>query len=423
MLPGGEDAMQGYSLSDEWLRAWHRVYDREGRPDPSGPIQQRFGGSPYPEYPLDLAVGRYPMADELAWSESESAARMWIHSLDERTLVNNVQLKNRATMGGAWSLGLRFDRMDTKEHSSGLFAVEFERERIAESYLYSSILVYPRLEKEDVDAVFSLGVRGASFGDLALRVMSFDTFVNASHALIRAREGVVDEHLHQKDPPLGFSLEYLSPLNRSVRGEIYVGWIVPAETEHEFPGNGSMDHIRGRQGLFVAGLAEWAVLGPKLQIGAYSMLRRTLMQWRYLVESTKDQETLESSLNVELYALSQARHDLDIEARIAWLSQPEENVWFNRAELNSQREDRQWAWSLRGIWMMGKRVGLDTGLLGISRTKTGPPMDYVDGFNQRWVTRCVLSTGDVWVSFGVSWDLEPGWSVYDGGGMTMLVDF
>ena len=69
--PAAADAPEGlgYSLDDQWNEIWRRIFDREGRPDPDGPIQQRNAVMLYPEYELNLAVPQFPMRLERDWTE------------------------------------------------------------------------------------------------------------------------------------------------------------------------------------------------------------------------------------------------------------------------------------------------------------------------------------------------------------------
>jgi len=147
------------------------------------------------------------------------------------------------------------------------------------------------------------------------------------------------------------------------------------------------------------------------------------MGWQYALNSRADQTVVETTMKAELYALSRPRTGLDFELRVARIWRPEENRWAEQPLLDTEREDDTWFWSARSIWMLSQVAGLEMGILGLSRTASGDPYAMVEGTNQRLLTRCVLQMGDVWVSFGVSWDLEPGWSPYDGGGMTMIVPF
>jgi hypothetical protein len=59
----------------------------------------------------------------------------------------------------------------------------------------------------------------------------------------------------------------------------------------------------------------------------------------------------------------------------------------------------------------------------LSRDAEGEARAAVEGTHQRLLTRCVLQMGEVWAAFGVAWDLDPSWSIYDGGGMTMIIPF
>ena len=74
--------------------------------------------------------------------------------------------------------------------------------------------------------------------------------------------------------------------------------------------------------------------------------------------------------------------------------------------------------------MAGETVGMELGYLVHVNERRGASESVLSGYDQRLVTRCVLQLGkEIWVRFGVGWDLDPGDGLYDGGGMTLTAGF
>ena len=89
----------GYDLHDSWDDLWRRFQDRNGRPDPHGPLLQPAPELQRSEYELTLAVAEHPLYLERDWNRRTRGARVFIHSDDEFSFFNEVRAKERIPMG------------------------------------------------------------------------------------------------------------------------------------------------------------------------------------------------------------------------------------------------------------------------------------------------------------------------------------
>ena len=403
----------GFTLEDEWNALWRRVADRGGRPDPEGPVQQRFVDSLYREYELDLAVPAFPLRLERAWAERPAGARLWVQSLDEFELATRAQIKVRAPIGGAWRVGFAFDRLETRTVQSDLVRVDFAWDPPCGTFVWIS--AYPRWEKDDSDLSVAVGRRHPALGEARLRLFALDPFTNASTALAESRDEPLDRSVKQIDLPLALAAEVVSRSWRGVRGELYGGGILPQATQVRFE-DPAEDYQQQQTGWLGGALAEWKLQPEPLWLGASGLVMST--RWRRdhdtMVEA--DREVSERSWQLRPYALWAPTGALRLEGQLRWTSRPE-------SADGMQRRDQEWLTSARGAWMFSRVAGVDLGLLRYDRSSSGPPDVRVDGNRHRLVTRMLLELGALWASFGVSWDLDPvGKGYFGGGGATLIVD-
>ena len=422
--PPQEEPAPGYSLDDEWNQWWRRIADRSARPDPDGPVQQRFAERLYPEYELDLAVAGFPLRLERRWAEQTTGARLWVQSLDEFELANRVQLKTRADLGGHWHIGIGFDRTQTRTIRSDLVRLDFGYAPRGDTGPWASLSFYPRWEKIDSDAAAAVGYRHAEWGEASLRLFALDPFTNASFALTEAREAVPPVSARQLDFPLAVAGELATRQFVGVRSELYLGGILPHTTRYRFA-EGSRNYRQRLSGILAGALVEWQPHAtPMLRVGGTALSVATRWDRGHLSRPDLDRTVSESSHQVSVYALASPLDPLELEARVRFTSRPETDSGPGAPESGSDaRDDSEWLASVRGEWMFSRAFGAELGFMRGDRTTSGQPDVRVDGTRHRLVTRALLRLGRMWASFGVSWDLDPGGKgAFGGGGATLIVD-
>lgn len=407
------DPDPGYSLDDDWNAEWRRVLDRNGRPDPDGPIQQRFVDPLYPEYELDLAVPHFPLRAERAWAERPAGARLWVQSLDEFELASRAQLKQRAPLGRQWKLAIAFDRLATRTVQSDLLRLDFAWDPPCGTFVILS--AYPRWEKSDSDLGAAVGYRHPAFGEARLRLFALDPFTNASYALAASRDSALDKRVEQVDLPIAVAGELASRVWRGARGELYAGGI-PTQAVRVDLEDPAESHDQEQSGHLAGALAEWQLPDRPVWIGATGLLVSTHWHREHDGLAELDRDVRERTRQLRAYALAVPLDSLRLEGQVRWTSRPE-------IDTGAERRDREWLSQVRGEWMFSRVAGIDLGLLRLDRAASGPPEVNVDGTRHRMVTRVLLRLGALWASFGASWDLDPvGKGPFGGGGATLLID-
>lgn len=418
-LPAHATPPGGYSLDDAWTAQWRRMYDRHGRPDPDGPPQQRQNFLRGREYALDLAASDFPLATEDAWRRAPTGARLRLQSLDEFAFVHAVQLKTRAQVGECGHVGLRFDREYGRGVASDLLRVDFALDRIPHTPLYARLSLYPRGEKEDIDAELLIGARHP-LGEVRLRLAAFDLFTDASYALAEGRGQRLDRHLDMQDPPLAIALEALSARWNGLRVELYAGLVVPQAIRVWHPDHPEDDHRRTHEAWLGAALVEWHSDALPLTLGLAA--RRWTSTYATLdhADPTRDEVIPEDTTRLDAYALADLPGPVHLEASVRRLTV---DGRLDPARALTGGETR-WLSELRAIWMASPAVGLELGLMRSDRSVHGERAGRLAGADHRLLTRCVLPIGDnVWTRFGVGWDLDPEDGRYDGGGLTMILAY
>ena len=78
----------GYDHHERWDNIWRRFLDRNGRPDPHGPLLQPSPELQRAEYELPLMVAEHPLYLDRDWNRRTRGARVFIHSDDEFSFFN-----------------------------------------------------------------------------------------------------------------------------------------------------------------------------------------------------------------------------------------------------------------------------------------------------------------------------------------------
>lgn len=415
------DAQPGYSLADDWGHWWRRIFDRNGRPDPVGPIQQRYPVLLYHEYGTDKAVADFPLMFERDWEERTSGARFWIHSFDATQLANQVQLKMETPMSDTWTFGLEFNRLKTRAYDSQLLRMDIDWEPTGETGPYLKLSFFPRFVKQDSDAQATFGYRSA-WGEARLRVIDLDAYANGTYALASGRAEPPDGLAQQLSLPLGLAAEFESAPLHGVRTELYVGGVIPHKTAYYF--DDAKDRRVQRLSAQLAGaLVEWKHASMPLWVGASGLSVATQWDMSHPLEPERDRHIDEETHQARLYAMAAPRSDLKLEAQARYSSRPEREIGAAVPEEGRRRTEHEWVYSARAFWMLSDTAGMDLSIWRIHRDTEGLPDVDLEGKSSRFVTRALLQLGEVWASFGIGWDLDPNRSIYAGGGGTLIIHF
>lgn len=387
----------GHSFEDAWLGIWRRLADRTGRPDPMG-AQLQNDGLQYLEYALDRAQAAFPIEDEEAWRITPAAARFFVQSLDEFELTNRAQIKTRTDLGRGWSLGLRLDQQQDRWTQSQLLSLAVRKERLGDTRLFVEGTLYPRWEKPDADVMAVVGWQD-TWGEVRLRTVAFDPFLNASYALAESRDARLSDSQDQRDAPLGYALELLTLRRHLLRFEAYAGWI-PAFSTERTTAAGARVHTRS--GWMAGGMVE-AGLHRRLVAGAGAVGVATRDVWTGLDPKTVAawETRVQQWVVVELPAALKVRLD--------------GQVILRRRELRDIE-------TLRLTWQPGPS-GVEVGLMRGGRiipddVQTRFATDAAHRLTTRYT---LLLAGRLWMAVGTGWDLDPGDIVYDGSGITMMM--
>jgi hypothetical protein len=377
----------------------------------------------YPEYELNLAVPQFPMRLERDWTERAAGLRQIVQSLNEFQLWTETQIKERAEMGRGWRFGVRYDRLQTRLARSDLVRVDF-------SWLpgdrapYLTFSLFPRFTKIDTDLEITAGWRDDRWGDARLRLYLLDFGTNAAFALARWRGKALDVTMHQDDLPLAASAEASFRLFHGVRGEVYLGGIVPHATHYELEDD-TLSFDQDTSGFLAGALVEWRVprVPFSLRLGATALAVMTTSERTHEQSPALDRTIDEDTTELRLYALAAPRRDLNLEVQARRRGRPETQDWPGDPTMDIDHEDTEWFLSARAEWMIARNVGADLGIIHLERETEGPPDVFVDGSKHRAITRCVLRMGKVWAAFGASWDLanpDKGW--FGGGSLSLMVE-
>ncbi len=422
VLFGAPGAFPAESLDDAWGAAWRRMFDRTGRLDPDGSLQQRLPDVSYVEYEMDRTTAWFALGDGARWAAQPgtpgAAGRLAVQSINEFTLLTTAQVVARAPAGRYGAVGARFDRHQTRALQSDLLRVDFEvhddgrlLQQGTGSRLYSRLSPYPRWEKLDSDAELTLGARLDGWGEARLRTVALDPFVNAAFALAASRDAEPVRTEEQLDAPLGLALEVVSARFAGARGELYVGGLLPARTRLEHAETPLEDHVRAQEGWLVGGLLEWRPGSGPLAVGASMLQFATETRLEGFADPTRDRADPETYRRVRGYLLGTLPLiDLSAEAAVTWTTTED-----------AARDERRRLYHLRGWWMPTEVLGAEVGVMRGERAVTGA--DPVGGgVAHRITTRLALRLGPyVQGALGVGWDLDPGDGLYDGGGLTLVV--
>ncbi len=410
-------ARAGFTLEDDWDRLWIRLFARTGKPDPDGPLLQRFHEPMGPRYQLDMHTQSYPMSSEKRWAQQATGARLWVRSLDEMDLANRLELRTEIETWEDGYVRMQYDQMQDWTTDQRFLRFEVGHRDIAGAGVDAALRAYPRFEKNDSDIEAIVRYRRPGVGQARLRVGALDPFINATFTVVRGAEEAPDEFVWQLDPPLAVSLDLRTERVAGVRAEVYGGAVVPQQRRHRFPDAPEDDHLRRREALLGGGLVEWAAARFPLAIGASALGVRAQMDWEYL-ERADDLSVGETTVSARAYALSRPLDTLRAEGWVGRTTRPETRS--GTLTIDSERADREWLWSLRVLWMPA-RVGLDVQYLGNHRRVEGPPFLPLGGTGNRLGTRMMLMLGsDFWTSFGTAWALDSESGPYDRAGMTLI---
>jgi hypothetical protein len=416
----------GYDLYESWNDVWRRFQDRNGRPDPRGPLLQPSPELQNPEYELTLAVAQHPLYLERDWNRRTRGARVFIHSDDEFSFFNRVQAKERIPMGRVGALGLRYDRLELREIHSSMFQLAFAFPDIRGTGAFVEIRPVARFEKPDLDIEVAFGWARPERGRVQMRVFSFDPFNNATDALAVNRSTPQELRVVARAPSFGLAAEGELLALRSVRASLYLGGVIPARQSYYYADSERFNHEREQSALLGGGWLEWAVPRSPVLLGASAVVVET-RQKDHNFEGAILDWVREHETRARVYAL--ARLDKQVIDKFLGSMTIELAGNYRLTELPQHTStwgaiprDRSWMGFVRANWMPTRVFGLELGYFVLDRLAAGDNelAGFLTGTNHRLSTRFSLAFAPhVWITFGVGWDLDDPDRPYDQGGMTL----
>ena len=396
-------APPAHSLDDAWSGVWRRFLDRGGHADPDGALLQRLPAQPYVEYEMDTTVPSWRLGDEGSWRRARNAGRLGVQSINEFTLLTYAQVRAEVPVLEAGRVGLAYGREQTRDVQSDMLRVDFGVEEPGEWPVFARLSLFPRWEKGDSDVELVLGARAEAWGELQLRTVALDPFVNASLALAESRDAELQRTDEQLDPPLGFALEAQSATFHGVRLELYAGGLLPTSTRVSHRDDPDADYEKRTDAALWGALVEWRPF-DLAAVGITSLN----------VDATTERDTT-GATDESLH-----RHRAYVLASLPQ-TEVEASVTHTRSAEGGRRE-RRWLYHARVWWMPSRFAGAELGVLRGERTLTGESDSGGEGTAHRVTTRVAIQLGPrVRAALGVGWDLDPEDGLYDGGGFTMVV--
>lgn len=416
----------GYDLHESWDDLWRRFQDRNGRPDPRGPLLQPAPELQRAEYELTLAVAEHPLPFERDWNRRSRGARLFIHSDDEFSFFNEVRAQERIPMGRVGALGLRYDRLELREVRSSMFQLAFAFPDIRGTGAFVEIRPIARFEKPDLDIEVALGWARPQLGRVQARVFSLDTFNDASDALANNRNAPQEIRVIQREPSFGLALEGELFAIRGIRTALYMGGVIPTQQTYYFADETIANRDRYQSALLGGAWLEWAVPRTPVLLGAAATrvdTRQVDLNFDgAIIDWVREHET-----RARAYALVRLDDDvipnflgsLTVELVGSYrLTQLPDHT----SEFGGVPRDRSWLGLLRANWMPTRVFGLEIGYLVLDRAAEGDGelAGFLTQTNHRLSTRFALEFDPhVWITFGVGWDLDELDKPYDQGGMTL----
>jgi hypothetical protein len=409
----------GFTLDEDWRQTWRRVMDRGGRPDPTGPLQQRFARQQYPEHQADQLVADFMLAHEAAWARSTNQIRFWVHSYDALTLGNQVQMKMGHEVGGDWRLDFRYDGRNDYVTDSKMLTGDFRWQPGGSFGPYVAITINPRTSKQDTDLALTVGYDAGAFGEARLRIVALDPFTNASYALASRRKPPPELVWKQTSLPLAFAAELLSGSWRGFRSEAYLGFI-PTQHRRLFLEGMTEQYVQRETALMLGALLEWKAERFPLRLGATALIVSDELERSNIVDRTGSGERIqERTTTTRLYAIIAPRPDMLVETQLRYVARPESYV--GALGQHTEREDDEYVFGARGQWLLFSWFGTELSYWHGDRDSTGPPNAAVDGVTDRLVTRLLFRSGKrMLISVGVGWGRS---ASYAGGGATVNFNF
>jgi hypothetical protein len=416
----------GYDLYESWNDIWRRFEDRNGRPDPRGPLLQPAPELQRAEYELTLAVAEHPLYLERDWNRRTRGARVFIHSDDEFSFFNEVRAKEMIPMGRVGALGLRYDRLELREVKSSMFQLIFAFPDIRGTGAFVEIRPVARFEKPDLDIELAVGWARPELGRVQARLFSLDTFNDASDALAANRDTPQEIRVIHREPAFGLAAEGEVFAIPGIRAALYVGGVIPSLQSYYYAAPELTDHDRKQSAVLGGAWLEWAVPRSPVLLGA-SATRVDTRQIDHNQDGALIDLLTEHETRARVYALT--RLDDDVIAKFhgsltleAMASYRLTRLPEHDSEFGSVPRDRSWMGMVRANWMPTRVFGLELGYLVLDRAAEGDGelAPFLTETNHRLSTRFALAFDPhVWITFGVGWDLDELGSAYDQGGMTL----
>lgn len=421
----------GYDLRENWDDLWRRFEDRQGRPDPRGPLLQPSPELQRPEYELTLAVAEQPLYLQRDWNRRTRGAQMYMHSDDEFVFFNRVRLKEHTPIGPVGAFGIRYDRVEQREVRSSLVQLSFAFPDIRGTGLFVEIRPIARLEKPDLDVDFAVGWARPELGSVRTRVFLLDPVNNASDALAQNRSATRDLRVVQRNPSVGLSAEGEVSVLPSLRAQLFAGSVLPSRTSYYYSTvledeQGRYDVEREQWSLLYGGWLEWAVPRVPLLVGAsatwvdthqHDSNDRGALLDRVHEREARARAYLLMHLDADNMRRFVGRLDVELVGSYRKTQLP-----LHTSAFGAVPRDDSWLGMLRAQWMPTRVFGLELGYFVLDRQAEGDSelSAYLTATNHRLSTRFAFAFDPyLRVTFGVGWDLDDASNRYDQGGITL----
>ena len=422
----------GYDLREHWDGLWRRFLDRNGRPDTRGPLLQPAPELQDPEYELTLAVAEHPLYLERDWNLRTRGGRVFIHSDDEFSFFNGVQVKERVQMGRVAALGMRYDRLELREIRSSLFQLVFAFPDIRGTGAFVEIRPVARFEKPDLDIELTVGWARDRLARIQTRVFLLDPFNNATDALAQNRDAVQSLRVVQRNPSIGLTAEADLFVLPRLRTQLYVGGVVPSRMSYYWDNPEAIDRERTHWSVLGGAWIEAELPIVPLWLGASGTMVATQQEdrdelgvlWRAEPErEVRARGYVLAHLDADSVPGFRGRLDIELSANYRRTDLP-----LHQSEYGGVPRDRSWMGILRAQWMPTRVFGVELGYLVNDRAAEAAAggstelADHLTDTNHRLSTRFALAFDPhVRITFGVGWDLDRIGQPYDQGGMSMSV--
>ncbi len=428
-----DTAMLHGSLRGWAENAWLVILDRNGafggRTSDRG-ILQRFHEDIDNKYRLDLLSMEFSLADEYAWYQREQGLRWRAGSITKRDFATFAEVKASVPLGSAWSMGVRFDRVEIPEVSRNAVRVSFDH-RLSQT---TSVSAGTHLDPIKPGSDLETGVRWRSGGgaEITAFVTLLDLFNNLIYVdLNAADQAPIDSTLEYETRPVALRTSAVFPLGHGIRLEGYGAVMLPS-TILSYEGRDRSSGFRQEERFAYGGaMVEWAPF-TAVRTGAFVTYLRARTERAALSPGAgvNAYDLIESTTQVGGFVVTRLGRRWMIEHRFVrdWL--PERRTYSDSAQGNVDYELRMYRnrtmvfYEAPGGFLLDLAVLLDFGdiVRGAGQVAGDPRSPPGIGDTSRWIFDIGWRFSDrAKVLLGGGWDAGFGWAW--GGGRARLTAY